>query len=110
MSLPHAKSGAVLDVTPLGDQLNRTKTWTLVKTDAVQVIRLVVPAGKVIPEHRAPGELTVQCLEGEVDFTAHGKTATLTAGQLIYLDAAVPHGLVAQRDASLLVTILTARR
>ena len=36
-----------------------TRTATLVQTDALKVVRLVVPAGKEIPTHQAPGEITV---------------------------------------------------
>jgi quercetin dioxygenase-like cupin family protein len=56
---------------------------TLVKADKLEVIRLVVPAGKDIPTHKAKGEIVVQCLEGRVGFTAFGKTHTLEVGQLL---------------------------
>ena len=80
MTIPHAMPGEIVDVRPLGDALATTGTRTLVKTTAIDVIRMVVPAGKEIPTHTAKGELVVQCLEGKITFTACGRTHDLVAG------------------------------
>ena len=69
MAIPHAQSGEIVDITPLGPTLAATKTAALIKSSTLEVIRLVIPAGKDVAEHTAPGDITVQCLEGEVDFT-----------------------------------------
>ena len=74
-----------------------------------QRLRKLFPAGKDIPLHKAPGEITVQCLEGRVAFTAAGQTHELAAGQLLYLTAAEPHALKAIEDSSLLVTLLLGK-
>ena len=110
MSIPHAKPGQVVDVRPLGAALTATNTTTLVKSSDLEIIRLVVRAGKEIPNHKAPGEITVQCLEGRVAFTAAGKTQELAAGQLLYLAAAEPHSVKGIEDSSLLVTILLPKK
>ena len=109
MSIPHVKSGEVVQL-PLGAAtLSSSKTTTLVKTTDLEVIRLVLHAGKEIPSHKAPGEITVQCLEGRVAFTAEGKTQELTAGQFLFLAAGEPHALKALESSSLLVTLLLAK-
>ena len=77
-----------------------------VKTDRLEVIRLVVSAGKDIPPHQVAGEITVQCLEGRVAFTAGGTTRELAAGQMHYLAGNEPHSLRGIDDASVLVTFL----
>ena len=109
MSIPHLNSNEVIQL-PLGTALSSTKTMTLVKTPDLELIRLVIPTGKVIPLHKAPGEITVQCLEGRVAFTAAGQTHELTAGQLLYLTAGEPHSLTGLEDASLLVTLVHTNR
>ena len=91
---------------PTWAALAKTKTSTLVKTADLEVIRLVLRAGKMIPAHQAPGEITVHCLEGRVTITAAVKVQELTAGQLLYLSAAEPHAVQAIDDSSLLVTML----
>jgi len=106
MAIPHAKPGEVIDVRPLGSALASWQTKALVRTDQVEVIRLVVPAGKEIEEHKAKGEITVQCLEGRVGFTAFGKTQILEAGNLLYLPTGALHKVKAIENASLLLTIL----
>lgn len=105
MSIHHAKSSEVIQL-PLGTALGGAKTTTLVKTADLELIRLVLPAGKEIPSHKAPGEITVQCLEGRVLFTADDKTQELVAGQLLYLSANEPHSVKSVEDCSLLVTLL----
>ena len=106
MAIPHAKPGEVVDVRPLGSALASAQTQTLVRAEQVEVIRLVVPAGKEIEEHKAKGEIVVQCLEGRVAFTAFGKTQTLEAGKLLYLPTGEPHSVKGIENASLLLTIL----
>ena len=105
MAIPHAASGQVIDIQPLAGQLLDARTVALFKSDELEVMRLIVPAGKTVPSHQVKGEITVQCLEGEVAFTAGGQTQTMKAGQLLWLAGGVPHGLTAVRDASLLVTL-----
>ena len=106
MAIPHAKPGEVVDVRPLGSVLDSTPTTTLVRAKDFEVIRLVVPAGKEIDEHKAKGELVVHCLEGRVAFTAFGKTQTLEAGKLLYLPKGELHSVKGIENASLLLTIL----
>ena len=106
MAIPHAQPGEVVDVRPLGSALASAQTHTLVRAEQVEVIRLVVPAGKEIPEHKAKGEIVVQCLEGRVAFTAFGQTQNLEAGKLLYLPTGEPHSVKGVEDASLLLTVL----
>ena len=91
---------------PLGSALASAQTGTVVRAEQVEVLRLVVPAGKEIKEHQAKGEIVVQCLEGRVAFTAFGKTQNLEAGKLLYLPTGEPHSVKGIEDASLLLTIL----
>jgi len=105
MAIPHAASGQLINVQPLAEKLSEARTVALFKSDELEVMRLIVPAGKTVPSHQVKGEITVQCLEGEVAFTADGQTQAMKAGQLLWLAGGVPHGLTAVRDASLLVTL-----
>jgi hypothetical protein len=55
MAMPHAKSGDVTDIRPLGSELAVAQTTTLVKTKVLEVIRLVIPSGKEIPQRHFVG-------------------------------------------------------
>jgi len=105
MAIPHAQPGEVIDVRPLGAGLATAKTSTLLKTEKIEIVRLVMATGKVLKEHKAPGEITVHCLEGKIDFTALGTSQELTAGQLLHLPAGEPHSVKCLEDASFLLTI-----
>ena len=105
MALPHAQSGQIASVRPLGDQLATTATSALIKAAQLEVVRVVLPAGKAMHEHHTPGEITVQCLEGVVEFQTGATIQLLHAGDFIHLAARAPHALRAVQDASLLVTI-----
>ena len=106
MAIPHAKPGEVIDIRPLGSELSHARTTVLAKTETLEIIRLVIPTGKDIPEHKARGEITVHCLEGRVAFTVGETTRELEAGQLLYLPSGEPHSLHGMEDSSVLVTIL----
>jgi quercetin dioxygenase-like cupin family protein len=67
---------------------------------------MVLLAGKVLPEHKAPGEIMVQCLEGDVTFTTMGSAKRLLAGDMLYLAAGDTHAVKAVNDSSFLLTIL----
>lgn len=66
MATHHASPGERIDIRPLGDKLADAKTGTLFRTDAMEVLRLVLPAGKTVAEHKAPGEIAVQCIDNAV--------------------------------------------
>ncbi|RJG03398.1 cupin domain-containing protein [Noviherbaspirillum sedimenti] len=106
MSLPHASSGQLIDIRPLGKQLSSTTSRAILKTPGMELMRMVLAAGKSVAEHQVPGEITIQCLEGRVELTAHGNSQLMRAGDMVYLQGGVPHALHAQEGTSLLVTIL----
>lgn len=109
MSLPHASSGQLIDIRPLGAQLSSAPSRAILKSSSLELMRMVLPAGRTVAEHQVPGEITIQCLEGGVELSAHGAPQVLRAGDMVYLEGGVPHALHALEDSSLLVTILLAR-
>ncbi len=106
MSQHHPAPGELIDLAPLGDRFNDVAPIALLRTDDMEVMRLVLPKGKSIPEHRVAGELTLQCLEGTVEVQAPAGTRTLHAGQMLYLLGNTPYALFALENASMLMTML----
>jgi quercetin dioxygenase-like cupin family protein len=107
MALPHASSGQVISIQGApGENLSQFASIALAKTERLELIRIVLPAGKALPEHSVKGQITLQCLQGEVAFDAHGRTAILRAGEMLYLQGGAPHALRANQDSLLLLTIL----
>lgn len=91
---------------PLGTAVGAATSATLMKSAGLELIRLVIPAGKEIPPHRAAGEITVQCLEGHVAFEHAGHAIDLRAGDLLHLCPQETHALRGIEDSSVLVTRL----
>jgi quercetin dioxygenase-like cupin family protein len=109
MAIPHARPGQPIDVLPLGSRLAQQRTVALFKSDDLEVMRLVLPAGKSLPPHKVPGEITIQCIEGSIDVTVDGGSHVLRAGQMLYLEGDVVHGVTALQDASALVTVVVRK-
>lgn len=102
----HVNPGDVINLFKLKEHMPLDATIALTKTDSIEIIRMVLPAGKKIAEHHVKGEISVQCLKGAVDFSINGQMKSLTEGDLVYLSGGEPHALSAVTDAVLLVTII----
>jgi quercetin dioxygenase-like cupin family protein len=109
MSLLHAASGDVVSLQPLGDGLASAKSTAIVRTPHLELIRTVLHAGRSIPEHKIDGELTLQCIEGELCVSAQGRKITLAPGQMLFLGGGVPHAVEAVKDSSALLTLLRVK-
>jgi quercetin dioxygenase-like cupin family protein len=71
---------------------------------------MVLPAGKILAEHKAPGEIAVQCLEGRLTFKTMGQTKDLQSGDLLYLSPEAAHSVKAIEDSSFLLTMVLPRQ
>ncbi len=106
MAMLHAQSGQIIDIHPLHDDLQSARSVALFKTNELEVIRLVLAAGKSFPPHRVPGEVTIQCIDGKVEVTCEGTSQILLCGQLLYLSGGVQHSVVGLEDACVLLTVV----
>ena len=106
MSLHHAVSGEPIDVRPLGSALAEASSTALLRTDDLEVMRLVLQEGKSVPEHTVPGEVTLQCVEGKIEVQTEGRTQELLAGEMLFVAGRVPYAIHALADASVLMTVL----
>jgi quercetin dioxygenase-like cupin family protein len=109
MALPHARPGQVIDLFPTHIAAGISVSHALFKSEQLELIQLVLPAGKGLPVHSVPGEITVQCLKGRIDFAINGRSRVIRAGQLLHVEGGVPHSLLAIEDASALLTIVFTR-
>jgi quercetin dioxygenase-like cupin family protein len=110
MSIPHALSGQPVSVAPFGPGLPEQRTVALFKSEQLEVMRLVLAAGKTMPMHKVAGEITIQCLEGLLDIDVNGESTLLGAGELMFLHGEVPHSVTARAPASALVTIVLCKQ
>lgn len=110
MAIPHLTSGQVASVLPLGEMLADAKTTALFKGPNLEVMRMVLPAGKKIAPHHVSGPITIHCLEGEVGVGVgvgvENQRQILRSGDLLYLAGNVKHDLLATSNSSLLVSVV----
>ena len=106
MALPHAHLLDVIDIRPLGPALHESVSTSLIKTDRIQLLHLVLPARRDIPEHHVDDECTIHCLEGDVEVQMPAGVRRLGPGQLVVLPAFQPYSLSARVDSAVLMTLL----
>jgi len=105
MSLPHAKSGDIVSVRPLGAQLAQTLPHAIARGDQLELIRTILHAGKSVHEHKIDGEMAILCIEGRLGVNAHGRRLILEPGELLYLEGGVLHAMDAEVDSSALLIL-----
>lgn len=106
MALPHAQPLDVINVGPLGPNLRDAVSTSLLKTERMQLLHLVLPAHADQPAHHVGDECTIQCLEGDVEVVMPGGVRRLHPGNVILLPAQQQHSLRARTDCAVLVTLL----
>lgn len=99
-------------------QLKREPGWqhgnrlakTLAKEGPLTVVLSVMRAGARAQEHRAAGPVTLQCLEGTLRLHHAGHPLELVAGEMVVLDAGIPHSHEALTDCTVLLTLASAEQ
>ena len=109
MAIPHALPAQAIDVQPFGPRLAHEKSVALFKSDDLEVIRMVLTAGKRMPVHRVAGDMVLHCLEGRLQVEVDGQPHVLLAGHLLHLPGNVAHSVSALEDASALLTLAVRR-
>ncbi len=77
---------------------------TLLQGSGSRVMLLCLRAGQLVPEHSAPGPMTIHALSGRAKFYDGNTPLEMKAGTLIRLESG-KHRVEALEDAVLLVTI-----
>lgn len=84
---------------------NKPSIQRLMETPFSKEIRIVFKKGHIMKEHTAPAPIVVEIFEGSIDFGVNGEVLQLKKGDLITLDAKVPHDLKAMADSIVRLTL-----
>lgn len=106
MALPHAQPLDIIDLRPLGSGLAPTRSHSLLRTDRLQLMRMVLLAGQGLPPHHQQGEVCLLCIEGLATVSTSAGDKVLQPGYALVLPPGEPHAIKAEQDSSLLALML----
>lgn len=101
-----------IDITEFIRKLKAEGTWqtgdrnamTVFKTDGMCIVLIALHEEAVIKKHTAEGIISVQVLEGEINFSTDHESTLLRQGGMIALHAGLPHSVKAIKESVFLLT------
>ena len=84
---------------------NRVKTKVLIESSFSKEIRILLKQGQMMKEHKAPYPILVHILDGEIEFGVEGTIHLMKTGDVISLEANVPHDLNAKENSIVRLTL-----
>jgi quercetin dioxygenase-like cupin family protein len=78
---------------------------TIAKQPGVNVVLIALKPGGQLHEHHANGAITVQGIDGHVEFTVGGTPVALTCGRLLVVPPGVAHSVRGMNESAFLLTI-----
>ena len=64
--------------------------------------------GAEMPTHTADGIISVQVLEGQMQFNTEWRSVELSNGQMLALHERIPHSVLALKETIFLLTLTTS--
>lgn len=84
---------------------NKPSISILFETETTKEIRVLMQKNQVMKEHKTSSPITVEIFEGAIDFGVDGTIYNLVKGDLVSLEASIPHDLVAKADSIVRLTL-----
>ena len=81
---------------------------TVYKTNGLRMVLMAMRKDAVLARHTADGILSLQVLEGKINFTTDDKSVVLKEGQMIALHKGLPHSVTAIKESVFLLTLTTS--
>lgn len=102
-----------IDTQKFIQQIKQETTWkessvnsiTVFKSDKMRIVLIGLHENGELKTHTAPGFISVQVLEGHMQFTTEEKVVELQKGQMITLQPEIPHSVLAKVETFFLLTL-----
>jgi quercetin dioxygenase-like cupin family protein len=106
-----------MDLNKFIDQLKQETTWadsdhnsiTVFKSDYITLVLIGMHENAELKKHTAHGNINVQVLDGKISFTSEQRTVSLEKGQMVALEADIPHSVLALKESFFLLTLIIKR-
>lgn len=79
--------------------VKRVKTRVIIETSFSKEIRILLNKGQIMKEHKASYPILIHVLEGCINLGVQGIGHQMNQGDIITLEAGVPHDLTAKENA-----------
>lgn len=80
----------------------------LMETATSKEIRIVFAENQHMKEHQTPHPITVEMVEGNLDFGVEGKVLHLQRGDILSLNGGIPHDLLSKSKCIVRLTLSLA--
>jgi quercetin dioxygenase-like cupin family protein len=77
----------------------------LMETQSSKEIRIVFKKNQIMKEHKTNFPISVQIVEGEIDFGVNKEIYKLIKGDIVFLEASILHNLEAKEDSIVRLTL-----
>ena len=85
-------------------------SMTIFKSDILTIVLLGLHLNAEMKTHQTNGFISVQVLEGRINFTTEEKTVSLEKGQMIALHENIPHSVIALEETFFLLTLAMTKQ
>lgn len=104
-----------IDMGSFTEQIRSEKAWkdsdrnaiTVFKTDGMRIVLIALHKEAEMKEHTAAGIISVQVLEGHIQFTTSEQSVDLGKGQMLALHRGIAHSVLAKEETIFLLTLTT---
>ncbi len=102
-----------IDLNKFISDIRKEKTWqesshnaiTVYKSEVMRIVLIGLHKNGELKTHTTNGIISVQVLEGKIQFIAEEKETELVKGQMISLQPKIPHAVKAQEESFFLLTV-----
>ncbi len=105
----------VIDLPIFIKQIKKESTWkdsdrnaiTVYKTNGLRIVLIALHKGAEMARHIAKGTISVQVLEGRLQFNTDQQSIELNKGEMLALHERITHSVLAIRESVFLLTLTT---